>query len=67
MDILFLLLACSIIIALVFLAGFIWSVRSGQYDDTYTPAMRMLFDEPPVNPPPQETQEAKTDQSKAQN
>ena len=34
----------SLIVALGFLAAFIWSVRSGQYDDDYTPSVRMLFD-----------------------
>jgi nitrogen fixation-related uncharacterized protein len=29
----------------VFLAGFIWSVRSGQYEDTCTPSMRVLMDD----------------------
>ena len=27
------------------LAAFIWAVRSGQFDDTHTPAMRILMDE----------------------
>jgi cbb3-type cytochrome oxidase maturation protein len=31
-------------VAIGFLAAFIWSVRSGQYDDDYTPSVRMLFD-----------------------
>jgi len=30
-----------------FLAAFIWSVKSGQYDDDYTPSVRMLFDDQP--------------------
>ncbi len=47
MNIIFLLLSISIVIALLFLIGFIWSVRSGQYDDSYTPAVRILFDDPP--------------------
>ena len=34
----------SLIVALGFLAAFIWSVKSGQYDDDYTPSVRMLFD-----------------------
>ena len=45
MTILFLLLAASLTIATAFLAFFIWAVRSGQYDDTVTPAMRMLTDD----------------------
>jgi cbb3-type cytochrome oxidase maturation protein len=30
-----------------FLAAFLWSVKTGQYDDDYTPSVRMLFDDPP--------------------
>jgi cbb3-type cytochrome oxidase maturation protein len=44
MTIIYLLIGCSITIALIFLVGFLWSIRSGQYDDTYTPSVRMLFD-----------------------
>ncbi|MFT4848898.1 MAG: cbb3-type cytochrome oxidase maturation protein [Sediminicola sp.] len=39
------LLAVSVIVALVFFVAFIVSVSSGQYDDTYTPSVRMLFDD----------------------
>lgn len=45
MEIFFLLIGCSILVALIFLAGFLWSVSSGQYDDVYTPSVRMLFDQ----------------------
>lgn len=45
MNILFLLIGVSLIAALIFLALFIWAVRSGQYDDTYTPSVRILFDD----------------------
>ncbi len=31
--------------ALIFLWLFVWSVRSGQYDDSYTPSVRILFDD----------------------
>lgn len=44
MSIIYLLIGCSITIALIFLVGFLWSIRSGQYDDTYTPSVRMLFE-----------------------
>ena len=44
MDIIYLLIGCSITIAGIFLVGFLWSIRSGQYDDTYTPSVRMLFE-----------------------
>jgi cbb3-type cytochrome oxidase maturation protein len=45
MNIIFLLIIISVIVALGFLAAFIWAVRSGQYDDDYTPAIRILFDD----------------------
>ena len=47
MTIIFLLIGISLLVALTFLAGFIWAVRSGQYDDDYTPSVRMLFDDEP--------------------
>jgi len=47
MSVLILLIACSILIAGGFLVAFIWSVKKGQYDDDYTPSVRMLFDDPP--------------------
>ena len=45
MSILFVLILISALIATAFLIVFIWSVRSGQYDDTYTPSVRMLFND----------------------
>jgi cbb3-type cytochrome oxidase maturation protein len=39
------LLAISVVVALVFFAAFIFSVKKGQYDDTYTPSVRMLFED----------------------
>lgn len=45
MTIIFLLIGISLLVALVFLGAFLWSVRSGQYDDTYTPSVRMLFED----------------------
>ena len=35
----------SLIVAVGFLIAFIWAVKSGQYDDDYTPSVRMLFDD----------------------
>lgn len=43
MIVLFLLIPLSIVTAAIFLAGFIWAVRSGQYEDTCTPALRPLM------------------------
>ena len=45
MNIMFLLIGVSLLAAGVFLFLFIWAVRRGQYDDTYTPSVRVLFDD----------------------
>ena len=39
------LISISIIVAVFFLYAFIKAVRGGQYDDDYTPSVRMLFDD----------------------
>lgn len=44
MNVIFVLIAFSSFVALIFLAAYIWSVKSGQYDDNYTPSVRVLFD-----------------------
>ncbi|TNE72795.1 cbb3-type cytochrome oxidase assembly protein CcoS [bacterium] len=43
MEIILVLIGFSITMALGFLLAFSWAVKNGQYDDTYTPGMRMLF------------------------
>ena len=45
MNIIFLTLGVSILIAIVFLAAFIWATGKGQYDDLETPSQRMLLDD----------------------
>ena len=45
MSVIPILILISLALALVFLGGFIWAVRSGQYEDTYTPSLRMLLEE----------------------
>lgn len=45
MNIIFMLIAASLLIAVLFFVLFVKSVKSGQYDDTYTPSVRMLFDD----------------------
>lgn len=47
MYVMILLIAVSILVAGGFLAAFLWSVKNGQYDDDYTPSVRMLFDDQP--------------------
>lgn len=44
MSVVFILIGASLTIAIGFLIAFIWSVKSGQYDDDYTPSVRILFD-----------------------
>ena len=41
MNVIIILILASLAVALMFLAGFVWAVRSGQYEDTLTPAMRV--------------------------
>ncbi len=45
MGVIYVLLTISIVVAIIFFAAFIISVRSGQYDDSYTPSVRMLFED----------------------
>jgi len=45
MEVIFILIGFSLVIALGFLASFIWATKSGQFDDNYTPSVRMLFDD----------------------
>ena len=39
------LIGFSLLVSVGFLIAFLWSVKSGQYSDTYTPSVRMLFDD----------------------
>jgi cbb3-type cytochrome oxidase maturation protein len=45
MDVIIGLIAVSLAIAIGFLILFLWNLKSGQYDDTITPSIRILFDE----------------------
>ncbi|MFK7783114.1 cbb3-type cytochrome oxidase assembly protein CcoS [Psychroserpens sp.] len=45
MSVIYILLSISIIVAIVFFIAFIAAVKSGQYDDSYTPSVRMLFED----------------------
>ncbi len=49
MKVIFLLILVSLVIALGFLGAFLWAVKSGQYDDDYTPSIRILFDDKKTN------------------
>lgn len=45
MSVIYILLSISIIVALIFFIAFIIAVKNGQYDDSYTPSIRMLFED----------------------
>ena len=45
MSVIYLLISISIVVAIVFFIAFIMAVKKGQYDDDYTPSVRMLFDD----------------------
>ena len=45
MSVIYLLISISILVAIGFFIAFIRAVKTGQYDDDYTPSVRMLFDD----------------------
>lgn len=45
MSVIYVLLTISICVAIIFFIAFLLSVRAGQYDDPYTPSVRMLFED----------------------
>ncbi|HAA00278.1 MAG TPA: cbb3-type cytochrome oxidase assembly protein CcoS [Flavobacteriales bacterium] len=47
MSALFIMIGASLLLALGFLIAFIWAVKKGQYEDDYSPSVRILFDNPP--------------------
>ena len=44
MKIMFFLICLSLIVAIGFLIAFLWATKTGQFDDDYTPSVRILFD-----------------------
>jgi cbb3-type cytochrome oxidase maturation protein len=45
MSVIIILILASLAVAVLFLSGFIWAVRNGQYEDTLTPSMRVLAED----------------------
>jgi len=45
MSAIFLLIGISLLVAIGFLIAFLWAVRNNQYEDDYTPSVRMLFND----------------------
>jgi cbb3-type cytochrome oxidase maturation protein len=50
MSVILILMLASLTVALIFVGGFIWAVRSGQFEDTSTPPMRILSEDHSTNP-----------------
>ncbi|MFC0605069.1 cbb3-type cytochrome oxidase assembly protein CcoS [Winogradskyella pulchriflava] len=55
MSVIYILLTISIIVAIIFFVAFIVAVRNGQFDDSYTPSVRMLFEDELVKEKPKST------------
>ncbi|MBK8052376.1 MAG: cbb3-type cytochrome oxidase assembly protein CcoS [Saprospiraceae bacterium] len=49
MNVILYLIVISLVVAGGFLAAFFWAVRDGQYDDEYTPSVRILLDDDMIN------------------
>ena len=45
MSVILVLIGFSLLVAIGFLAAYLWAVKTGQYDDKYTPSVRILFDD----------------------
>jgi cbb3-type cytochrome oxidase maturation protein len=45
MSVIFILIGVSLFVATCFLLAFLWAIKTGQYDDDYTPSVRILFDD----------------------
>jgi len=52
MSVIVILIGVSLLVAVGFLAAFVWAVRSGQFDDRHTPSIRILFEERRAPAPP---------------
>lgn len=61
MSVIYILLSISITVAVVFFIAFITAVKKGQFDDSYTPSIRMLFEDELVKEQPKKTNQTKTD------
>lgn len=55
MSVIYILLTISIIVAIVFFIAFIVAIRNGQFDDSYTPSVRMLFEDELIKEKPRKS------------
>lgn len=51
MSVIFILIGCSLLLASSFLIAFLWANKSGQFEDDYTPSVRVLFEDGVTIPP----------------
>ncbi|MBC2845819.1 cbb3-type cytochrome oxidase assembly protein CcoS [Winogradskyella flava] len=61
MSVIYILLTVSVIVGVAFFFIFIAAVKSGQYDDSYTPSVRMLFEDELVKSETEQSTHTKTD------
>ncbi len=55
MSVLFVLVPLALLLVAIFVGAYVWSTRTGQFDDLTTPAMRAVHDDEgvsPASPPP---------------
>lgn len=45
MDIIYILLPATLVLAVIAVLGYIWAVKRGQFDDLDTPALRILVED----------------------
>ena len=45
MEAIYLLIGLSLLVAVGFLIAFLWATKDGQFEDDYTPSVRILFDD----------------------
>jgi cbb3-type cytochrome oxidase maturation protein len=62
LSVIYLLISISIVVAIGFFIAFVVAVKSGQYDDDYTPSVRMLFDDELKNKVPKKVKNTKPKQ-----
>jgi len=60
MSVIYILLSISVIVAIIFFVAFMIAVKKGQYDDSYTPSIRMLFEDELVKNKTKPTKTKKT-------
>lgn len=61
MSVIYIVLTVSVIVGIAFFVVFLLAVKSGQYDDSYTPSVRMLFEDELVKGKTKESIKSKTD------